>query len=174
MSLQFVFLCLGCHIAGKTNFSLVRSKFMFHFLLTVGKLCVNCKDSQVSLIVFAVLFFCLPCCIQERICLCLYDNASLSFSLQGSGFVMSGKPYLRVRFNPPKSSSASVGSSGLTTPSVPLDMRTRGSVMASKENKKRGAPEAGQALGAQKKPRTRGEAIEQQQAFKRGLKTSLK
>jgi hypothetical protein len=82
---------------------------------------------------------------------------------------MSGKPYLRVRFNPPKSSSASVGSSGLTTPSVPLDMRTRGSVMASKENKKRGAPEAGEEVGAQKKPRTRGEAIEQQQAFKKGL-----
>jgi hypothetical protein len=102
--------------------------------------------------------------------LCLRANASLSFSLQGSGFVMSGKPYLRVRFNPPKSSSASVGSSGLTTPSVPLDMQTRGSVMASKESKKRGNPEAGEEGGAQKKPKTRGEAIEQQQAFKKRMR----
>jgi hypothetical protein len=82
---------------------------------------------------------------------------------------MSGKPYLRVTFNPPKSSSASVGSSGLTTPSVPIDMQTRGSVMASKESKKRGNPEAGEEGGAQKKPKTRGEAIEQQQSFKKGF-----
>jgi hypothetical protein len=39
-------------------------------------------------------------------------------------------------------------------PSVSLDMQTRGSVMASKETKKRGATGAGEETGTKKKPRT--------------------
>jgi hypothetical protein len=68
---------------------------------------------------------------------------------------MSGKQSLRIRFTLPRSSSASVSSSGLTTPSVPLGMQTRGSVMASKETRKRGATGAGEETGTKKKPRTK-------------------
>jgi hypothetical protein len=76
--------------------------------------------------------------------------------------VMSGKESLRIEFTLPRTSSASVGSSGLTTPSVPLGMQTRRSVMASKETKKRGATGVGEETGTKKKPRTK---ADEQAAF---------